>query len=211
MSAVLPPDVYRSAVARIVWWAWVVFAAANVLDLAIQGHDHFSAVLAAVLTLITGVTFATALRPRVVADDDGLLIRNPLRDHHVPWGCVEGLELRDSLEVRCRDASGGPRRGKLYVWAVHSPRRGRLKAELRANRKINKAVPASSGYGRLPQEAQAAMTKTHSEHILDSLRSRGDNARAPDAGGGRLVSSWDWLALAAVVIPAVLVAIVALT
>ena len=208
----LPPDVYRSVAARIVWWVWVVFAAANVLDLAIQGHDHFSAVIAVVLVLITGVTFAAAFRPRVVADDEGLMIRNPLRDHRVPWGCVESLELGDSLEVRCRwDADGSPRRKKLYGWAVHSPRRSRLKAEIRANRKVKTAEKSSAAFSKLPPEARAAMAKTDAEHIVDSLRSRGDKARAAGAEGGRPVSRWDPLAIAVMVIPAAAVVIVALT
>lgn len=207
-----PPDVYRSTAARVIGWLWVVFAAANLLDLAIQGHNHFSAVVAAVLILITGITFVTAFRPRVVADDEGLLIRNPLRDHRVPWACVESLELGDSVEVRCHwDAGGGPQRKKLYAWAVHSPRRSRLKAEIRANRKVRTGgTPA--GYARLPPEAQAAMNKTAAELIVNSLRSRADQARAAAQGadGGRPDSRWDWLAIAAVVIPAVLVVIVAL-
>jgi Bacterial PH domain len=197
--------------ARIVWWVWLVFAAANVLDLAIQGHNHFSALVAAVLILITGVTFVAAFRPRVVAGDEGLLIRNPLRDHRVPWGCVESLDLGDSLEVRCRwDDSGGPRRRKLYGWAVHSPRRSRLKAEIRANRNVKTAQAGSPAFGKLPPEARAAMTKTDAEHIVDSLRSRGDKARAAGAGASRPVSRWDPLAIAVVAIPAVLVVIVAL-
>ena len=218
----LPPDVYRSVVARIVWWVWVVFAAANVLDLAIQGHNHFSAVVGALLILITGVTFIAAFRPRVVAGDEGLMIRNPLRDHQVPWGCVESLELGDSLEVRCHwDENGSPRRRKLYSWAVHSPRRSRLKAEIRANRKVKTAQSPAPGFARLPSEARAAaMTKTGAEFIVESLRSRGDKARAAGTEGSppaalvsqvSPVSCWDRLAIAVVVIPAVLVAIVALT
>jgi hypothetical protein len=199
-------------VARIVWWVWLAFAAANVLDLAIQGHNHFSAVVVAVLILITGGTFDAAFRPRVVADDEGLMIQNPLRDHRVPWGCVESLELGDSLEIRCRwDTDGGPRRKKLYGWAVHSPRRSRLKADLRARRQAKSAQTSSAAASKLPPEALAALTKTDAEHIVDSLRSRGDKARAAGGAGGRPVSRWDPLAIAVLVIPAVIVAIVVLT
>ena len=154
----LPPDVYRSVMARIIWWVWVAFAAANVLDLAIQGHNHFSAVVAVVLVLITGAAFDVAFRPRVVADDEGLMIRNPLRDHRLPWGCVESLELGDSLEVRCRwDTGEGPRRKKLYGWAVHSPRRSRLKADLRAHRQAKAAQTNPGAARKLPPEARAQL------------------------------------------------------
>jgi hypothetical protein len=213
-----PPDLYRSTVALVIWWVWVVFAAANVIDLAVQGHDHFSVVVIAILVLVTGVAFVAAFRPRVTADDEGMTITNPLRDHRVPWGCVESLELGDSLEVRCRWDDGRPRRKKLYCWAVHSPRRGRLKAEMRADRKLAAAQRQSTtSFGKPPPEARSAMAKTDAEYIVDSLRARADKARAAGAEGGgedggeggSPVSHWDLLAVAVLVIPAVLVAVVA--
>jgi hypothetical protein len=199
----------------VVWWVWLVFAVANLLDLAIQGHDHFAAVVSATLLLITGVTFDSAFRPRVVADDEGLMVRNPLRDHRVPWGCVDSLELGDSLEIRCQWQDGGPQRKKLYAWAVHSPRRSRLKAEMRARRQAGPAGQRPASFGRVPPEARTAMTKTDAEHIVDSLRTRAAKFRAAksraDADQGKPSSHWDPLAIAVLIIPAVLLVIVALT
>jgi Bacterial PH domain len=206
---VRPPDVYRSVAALVIWWVWVVFAAANLLDLAIQGHNHFAAAVAAVLILITGITFVTAFRPRVVAYDEHLLIRNPLRDHRIPWGCVESLVLRDSLEIHCEWQDGGPRRRKLYAWSVHSPRRTRVKAEMRARRKITGERNQRTAFDQLPPEAKAAVSKTNEEQIVDSLRGRGARCTTGDPGGP--VSRWDLLALALVVLPALLVVIVVLT
>ena len=34
------PDMYRSALAPLAWWVWVSFAAANLIDLAVQGRDR---------------------------------------------------------------------------------------------------------------------------------------------------------------------------
>jgi hypothetical protein len=198
-------------VALVVWWVWVVFAAANIIDLAVQGHDHFSAVVVTILVLITGVAFVVGFRPLITADDEGMTIRNPLRDHRVPWGCVERLELGDSVEVYCRWQEDGPRRKKVYGWAVHSPRRSRLKAEMRARRKVADSERQSVSFGKLPPEARSAMTKTDAEHIVASLQGRADKARMAGAEGGRLVSHWDALAIATVVIPAVAVLVVALT
>jgi hypothetical protein len=189
-------------VALVVWWVWVVFAAANVLDLAIQGHNHFSVVVILILVLITGITFAAAFRPRVIADDEGMTVRNPVRDHRLPWGCVERLELGDTLEIYCGWQDGGPRRKKLYAWAVHSPRRSRLKAEMRARRADQDAD--KKPLAKLPPEARAALGKTDAQHIVESLRARGDKARAAGAAGtvgGKLVSRWDPLAAAVLVIP----------
>jgi Bacterial PH domain len=211
-----PPDVYRSSVSLVVWWVWVAFAAINLVDLAVQGRDHFAAVVAAALVLITGVTYVAAFRPRVSADDEAVTITNPLRGHRVPWSCVESMELGDSLEVHCRWQDGGARHKKLYIWAVHSPRRSRLKAQMRARRKMSAAERRSESFGRLPPEARAAMAKTDAEHILESLRARAGRARAagvPEAStaGGGPVSRWDLLAVAALLVPAALLAVLALT
>ena len=172
------PDLYRSPVAPLVWWVWAIFALANLIDLAVQGRDHFAIVVAAVLILVTGVAYVAAFRPRVLADDEGITIRNPLRDHHVPWGCVQDVELRDSLEVLCTPQDGEQKSKTLYAWAVHSSRRGRIKAEARARRSA-KSTRQPPSYARLPPEARAALNKTDSENIAVALRERA----SPGAGG----------------------------
>lgn len=218
-AGAVKPDVYRSPVSLVVWWVWVAFAAANLIDLAVQGHDHFALVVAAVLVMITGVTYVTAFRPKVTADDAGLTITNPLRDHRVPWICVESLDLGDSLEIRCQWQDDGPRRRKLYGWAVHSPRRSRLKTQMRAKRKISAAERRSESFSRMPPEAREAMAKTAAEHIVESLRARAARAGTPIPPATEVtsapvdgpVSRWDLLALAALLVPAALLAAAALT
>jgi hypothetical protein len=206
-----PPEVYRSTVALVIWWVWAVFATANLIDLVVQGHDHFALVVAAILLVITGVAFVAGFRPRLTADDAGLVICNPLRNHRVPWGSVEGMELGDSLEIQCAWQDGGPRRRKLYGWAVHSPRRSRLKTELRAQRKVRSEERRSETFSRMPAEARAAMTKTDAEHIYESLQARAARARAAGAADGPPVSRWDWLAIAALILPVVLLIAVAVS
>lgn len=205
---------YRSPVALVVWWLWVAFALANLVDLAVQGRDHFAAEVAAVLILITGVAYVAAFRPRVLADDAGITIRNPLRDHRVPWDCVRSVDLRDSLEVHCTPQDGDRKDKTLYAWAVQSTRRRRLKAEARARRSAAKSASQQPPpYGRLPAEAQAAMAKTDAENITAALRDRAARARAADAGGapgGRRTARWDLPAIAALVLPALLLIVVIL-
>jgi hypothetical protein len=203
------PDLYRSPVAPLVWWIWAAFALANLIDLAVQGRDHFALVVAAILILVTGVAYVAAFRPRVLADDAGITIRNPLRDHHVPWGCVQDVELRDSLEVRCTPQDGEQRAKTLYAWAVHSSRRGRIKAEARMRRSA-KSTQQPPSYGRLPAEARAALTKTDSENIAVALGERATRARAAGATGGRRTAVWDLPAIAALVLPALLLLVVLL-
>ena len=191
------PDVYRSTMALVVWWVWVAFALANLADIAVQGRDHFAAEIAAVLILITGVAYIAAFRPRVIADDAGITIENPLRDHRVPWACVQSVDLRDSLQVRCSWHDGEQRSKLLYGWAVQSARRSRLRAEVRAQRNARRtAARQPASYARLPEEAKQALAKTDAEHIATALRQRAERARAAgaadatSAAGARPVASW---------------------
>ena len=94
-------QVFRSVGAVVVWWVWLLFAVGNLIDLAVQGRDHLSLVAAFILLFATGIVYITALRPRVIADDDGLTIANPVRDHRVGWAAVAGADPTDLLRVRC--------------------------------------------------------------------------------------------------------------
>src|ERR1700733_4025573 len=88
-------QVFRSPAAIVIWWLWVLFAVGNLVDLAVQGRDHLAVVAAFILLFVTGIVYATAQRPRVVADDDGLMIANPIRDHRVGWAAVAGADPTD--------------------------------------------------------------------------------------------------------------------
>jgi hypothetical protein len=215
------PDVYRSAMALVVWWVWVAFAVANLADIAVQGHNRFAAEVAAVLILVTGVAYIAAFRPRVVADDAGITIENPLRDHRVPWACVQSVDLGDSLQVHCSwqgEQQDGEQKSKLlYGWAVQSARRSRLRAEARARRSAKRtAARQPASYARLPEEAKQALAKTDAEHIATALAQRAERARAASAAdlastpARRPVASWSRPAIAALVLPALLLIVLIL-
>jgi hypothetical protein len=127
---------FRSPTALVVWVVWLLFAAANWVDLAVQGHDHISAVAAALLLLATGFAYITAQRPRIIADEAGLTVRNPLRDHRIGWAGVTKIDLADMLRVHCDWAPGSPGRHTKVIssWAVHYSRRRQLSAEAKARR-----------------------------------------------------------------------------
>lgn len=205
------PEVYRSPVAVFFWWLWAAFAAANLIDLAIQGHDHFGATVTTVLLLVTGVAYGTALHPRVIADDAGLTVRNPLRDHRIPWGVIRGVDLADSLKLSLgwHDAAGEHTK-TVYGWAVHSPRRSRLKAQLRTKRLGRPPSKPSAIYGQLPPEAEALANKTDAENMTKSIEERVSKARKKGAPSGAPTAAWHWPSIAAILVPIVLVLIVAL-
>ena len=56
---------------------------------------------AAALLLVTAVAYVAALRPRVIADPGGIVVRNPLRDHRLPWPAVQRVDLGTLLRVHC--------------------------------------------------------------------------------------------------------------
>src|SRR5271156_4359825 len=91
------PQTFRSPTAIIIWYVWLLFAAANLIDLAVQGRDHLALVATALLLLATGVAYVTTQRPRILADQAGVTVRNPLRDHHAGWATVTTVDLADLL------------------------------------------------------------------------------------------------------------------
>ena len=92
---------FRSPFAVVAWWVWAAFAVANLIDLAVQGRDRQSLLTALILLLITGVAYTVALRPRIAAGGDGLLIINPLREHRIGWPAVAAVEAAELVRVRC--------------------------------------------------------------------------------------------------------------
>src|SRR5215469_12898292 len=151
----LLPDgrrVYRLATALVVWWAWVVFATASVADLVIQGHDFVSLKFGLGLLTVTGLVFSCTLWPKVIADDNGLVVRNPLRSFTIPWGAVNGIFLADSVEIQC--ARGADKKDKtVYSWALSAARRGRAKARLHGWQVDHGKRVASQSYGKLAAQA----------------------------------------------------------
>jgi hypothetical protein len=212
-------QVFRSPIAAVVWWIWVLFALGNLIDLAVQGRDHLSAVAACTLLVITGIVYATAQRPRIIADDDGLAIVNPLRAHQVGWPAVVGFDSTELLRVRCRwaarDGTQSDTRA-FYAWAAHSSRRRKLAEEMRAQRRARggsaRAVRFGS-FGAPPVDnaPPPAPLGLDVDLVVATLAERAEQVRS-DAVGVRAeppVSSWCWPAIAAIAAPAVLLAIVA--
>jgi hypothetical protein len=256
------PLTFRSPTAVIVWWVWLLFAAANWVDLAVQGRDRESLVAAAILLLATGVAYVTAQRPRIIADDTGVTIRNPLRDHRVGWACVTKIGLGDLLRVHCDSGHPQPEgiatEGKpakvISAWAVHYSRRRQFAAEARARRSAARESSgrstlglSSAGRGRGPGfgygSTPASTTEAEAEKAVRQLSEYATAAKAetvwaagtvkiagadqaaekPETGPPSpaqdsrltgllepLVSTWSRPAIAALIIPALILLIVAL-
>ena len=191
------PDMYRSALAPLTWWVWVAFAAANLIDIAVQGRDRLSVTAAAALLLVTAVAYVAALRPRVIADPSGIVVRNPLRDHRLPWPTVQRVDLGTLLRVHCswqeapgkgRGQQDAPRpetaeRARVFqAWALQASPRPSPVTGLRAGfGRDDAARRPAGGYGRPPDPPGLAHRK-ETERIARALDER---ARAERALAGR--------------------------
>jgi hypothetical protein len=204
-------QVFRSPIATLIWWIWVLFAVGNLIDLAVQGRDHLSAIAACTLLVITGIVYATAQRPRIIADDDGLTIVNPIRETRVGWPAVVGFDSTELLRVRClwtADDGTESDMKAFYAWAAHSSRRRKLAEEMRAQRRARGGSTRAvrfGGFGAPPVDnaPPPAPLGLDVDVVVATLTERADQVRS-DAVGVRAyppVSSWYWPAIAAVLVP----------
>jgi Bacterial PH domain len=176
---------FRSPTAVVVWVVWLLFAVANWVDLAVQGRDHISAIAAALLLLATGVAYVTAQRPRIIADEAGLTVRNPLRDHRIGWAGVTKVDLADLLRVHCDWAPGSPGKHTKVIssWAVHYSRRRQLSAEAKARRGPRPARLSFGVSGRTTLDGgtispPASTAEADAEKIVRLLSERATAAQA---------------------------------
>lgn len=158
--------VFKPGVGRWFGYAWLVFAAANLVDLGWRGDDRAALVIAAVLVFASAVVYVTALRPRIVADADALRIVNPLRDITVPWADVVEVDALDVIRVR----TGGGNRYRC--WAIQARNRQRARARFR---KTEGRGEAPKGRGRTtrqgpdPETMRHLAGRTHADYVAGQL------------------------------------------
>ena len=233
----LLPDgrrVYRLATPLAVWWIWVGLAVLSLGDLIIQGHDYLSVKFALGALTVTGLIFACTLWSKVIAADDGIIVRNPFRVFTIPWAAVRGIFLADSVEIQC---SRGPQKNDktVYTWALSSTRRTRARAKLHGWQweQGKRSRPAS--YGQLPGPAQELVKMSPTEVMAREMAQLNENARArlgqddsagqislngsgpasAAADGGHdaagtadvMTAAWAWPPLAAILVPGIAFAI----
>ena len=187
-------QVYRTSGALVAWWAWAAFAVVLLVVLALGHRDHAALVTVFVVIAITGIMYACALRPRIVADGAGITVVNPLRVHEVPWSAVTQVDLVHNVRVHYRGparntpANGTPARDEpagdrpaggtpagekiVHSWAVQSTGRSRTRNELRARRAARRGLAPEAGSARLPDAAQSALAGSAAEFIARQLNER---------------------------------------
>jgi Bacterial PH domain len=179
------PQTFRSPTAVVVWWVWLLFAAANLIDLAVQGRDHLALVAAAILVLATGVAYVAAQRPRVIADTSGVTVVNPLRDHHVGWASVSQVDLADLLRVHVDQGQG--RTKVIHSWAVQYSRRRKFAAEAKARRASARGGRSSFGTFGLDRYGAAGRYGTGGRDVGYAGRPGGETVPSAEAEAERIV------------------------
>jgi hypothetical protein len=200
--------VFRLIPPVVLWWVWLAFAVANIAGVASQAAARFAEVVTAIIVTVTGLVYACALRPRVIADDAGLRVLNPLRDHIVPWGNVLGVEAGDWVRVRYEPGPGaapGTAPKAVDSWALLAPARTRLRAERRA-----RDPAARTSAWRLPEEARRAVSLSPAQAIAKRLDDRAAAERRAGAATGRAMARWAWPSLAAMAAPALALIVILL-
>jgi Bacterial PH domain len=235
------PDVtvFRSPGAVVIWWVWVLFALANLIDLAVQGRNHLAVVAAGILLLVTGIVYVTALRPRVIAGPDALTVVNPLTGHRIAWAAVAGADPTDLLRIRCEWPEGEQvRQRAIYAWAVHSSRRRQVSTELRAQRQTRRgaggglggafgggafggSVLGGGGLGGLGRTGTAGADpagdsdplRMDTAKVVATVTERAEQARrgTPEGEATAPASAWQWAPVAAVLVPALALLVAVLT
>ncbi|MFF3440362.1 hypothetical protein [Streptosporangium sp. NPDC002721] len=167
-------QVFRSTLATVVGWVWMAFAAFNAVDLIARYSGQTSMIAAAVLGVLTAVVFVTCLRPAVILSEEGVHVRNPLRNAFVSWPAVDEVTVSHSIaivsgdeSVRCwvpqasaRERAAAVRRGK----PAPAPSRGRSRTE-----------PVRSKGEQAAAEALAG--RTHADWVAEQITERAEAAR----------------------------------
>jgi len=184
-------EVFRGAGSAVLSWAWFVVAVIILVDLAVQGRDHAAVVTAVFVLGITGVVYACAWRPKIVADSGGITVMNPVRDYQVPWTAVSKVDVVNAVRVHCEPAPGAARGKVLYSWAVQSSPRATRRAALRRearNQPRPRLTPrprvlqpppstAPRGYGELPDSTKEALERSSADFTAGRLAERAQHAR----------------------------------
>jgi hypothetical protein len=199
---------FRLPGAVVGWWAWLVLAAACLIDIFVTGRDHTAAEIALTIIFITGLVYACALWPRVLTDSAAVTVRNPLREHRIPWGSVALVDVRESLQVHCVPEPGAKRAKVIHSWALAAQRRNRLRSELMAHGD-RRRLPRSSldSYGQGPTEQKAAK-QSAAQLMAAQINEMAMEARARGAAAGPRMVSWPWQPAAAIVLPAIALVLV---
>ncbi|TDD93711.1 PH domain-containing protein [Actinomadura rubrisoli] len=205
----------RSTGGRVAAYAWLVFAALNLADLAfgLTGDTHYNlttATIAVLLLLGCGLAYAMGLRPAILGDEEAVTLRNPLRDVRAPWRAVREIQGTHAVVVRFAGPDGAEL--KARAWVHQTSPRAQAKAEARARRDEGSKVPGAHLKGRTPAAyAAQQLNEIRDRHRPRTRSGAPDKAAAAkaDASSTTGTISWALPALASLAIPLVALVVLA--
>jgi len=178
------------------------------VSMAWQWAEYPEPLFATWVVFILAVVWSLFVRPAVLLDEDGVTIRNVVRDIHIPWVRVTDVECRWNLKVFVGDRaytawaiSSQVGRPKVSPGSLLGMTPGRLDTFASAGAHPSTSAPkvTASTVARAIEQAK----EEYSEAVA-----RGAIAAASDPEVG---VTWVLMALAIVVLPAIAVAALTLT
>jgi hypothetical protein len=178
------------------------------VSMAWQWSEHPEPLFAAWVVFIMAVVWSLFVRPAVLLDEDGVTIRNIVRDVHIPWARVGDVECRWSLKVFVEDRA-------YTAWAISSQAgRPKVSPGRFLGMTPGRLDTFASAGARPPTSAPKVTAATVARAIEDAKEdysdavARGAIAAAPDA---QVRMTWAPVALAIMFLPAIAVVVVTLT
>ncbi|MEW9526985.1 hypothetical protein [Microbispora sp. NPDC049125] len=187
-------QLYRSKVAQLFGWLWLVFAVLNVWDLINRGTMPSALIAGAALGVITVLVFLMALRPAVIAEEGGVLVRNPLKNAYIPWSEFGDVIVTSSIIIESGHTT-------VRCWTPQATARERAKAAGRAA----KAAASASASKADRAAAELIGSRTHADWVAQQLTEMSVSRRETSSGQTRV--TWSPTALAAVAVAIVLVVV----
>jgi hypothetical protein len=162
------PRVFRSKGAWILGWVWLVFAALNAVDLIARGRLPSSLIAGAVLGVLTAVIYATCLRPGIYLREDGVLVRNPLRDAFIPWGALGDVRVTHAILLKAGDRT-------IRSWTPQVSNREFIRSMRTA---APGRAPGGTGNGSPhDRHAEALAGRTHAHWVAEQIVAESTRAR----------------------------------
>lgn len=172
----VPRQVFRSGFWRAVAVGWSAFVLFNVWDTARRGFPDNGVVALLILGAITMIVYVLGWRPAVVADGQGVEIRNPARTIHLPWNEVTEIDATDALRIHDRN--------RIYrSWAVS--RGGAVASVFRGTGRKNQG-----GHGMEAQALAAMARQSPADYAAVTLTDIWRQARGRTKGSVRVTWAW---------------------
>jgi hypothetical protein len=90
---------YLSTSNRITGVVVMAIGVVGLLDIVLEWRTAGGLMVAGLIGILMVLAYAGLVRPSVNLRPDGLLIRNHLRDHHLPWNKITEVDVTDILRV----------------------------------------------------------------------------------------------------------------